>query len=192
MTAGRRYAARESICSCLIESDAKGHRNDHKTRLPVRGSAVLSPCEQYRYVLEREWDAGLPVVLFIALNPSTADAANDDATVRRCIGFARTWGFGKLVIANLFALRSSDPSVLVGHVDPIGPGNDEWLVRLSSSYDLTIAAWGVHGVVRDRAAEVLPKLRDPHHLGLTLAGHPRHPLYLPATTMPIKLAANCR
>jgi hypothetical protein len=153
----------------------------------MRRSAIISECQQYRYVLEREWEADLPGVLFVALNPSTADGQYDDPTVRRCVSFANSWGFGKLVIANLFALRSSHPSVLSLHADPIGPQNDWWLTELSARFSLTIAAWGVYGSLRERAAKALPKLQNVHHLGLTKAGHPRHPLYLPKTTRPNRL-----
>jgi hypothetical protein len=153
----------------------------------MRRSATISECQRYRYVLEREWQSKLPGVLFVALNPSTADAQLDDPTVRRCVGFAKSWGFGRIVIANLFALRSSHPSVLSIDADPIGPKNDWWLTELSARFDLTVAAWGVHGAFRRRAAEVLPKLTNVHHLGLTNAGYPRHPLYLPKTARPIPL-----
>jgi hypothetical protein len=127
----------------------------------------------------------LPAVLFVALNPSTADEISDDATVRRCIGFAKSWGFGKLVIANLFAFRSTDPTILAGAVDPVGPRNDWWLKALSERSSLTIAAWGVHGSLYRRSEQVLPQLRNIHHLGRTQQGHPRHPLYLPSSATPI-------
>lgn len=152
----------------------------------MQRSAIISPCQRYRYTLEREWAPELPGVLFVALNPSTADGTCDDPTIRRCIGFAKSWGFGKLVVANLFALRSSRPVMLSRDADPIGPQNDWWLTELSTRYDLTVAAWGVHGTLKQRAAEVLPKLRNVHHLGLTNAGHPRHPLYLSKATCPIQ------
>ena len=195
-----RHQPPAALCACrhfdgAMTGDARPPRRDDgrsrlapaKAGLAIGRSAVISRCGRYRYVLEREWDHRLPAVLFIALNPSTADATNDDPTVRRCVGFARKWGFGKLVLANLFALRSSDPMRLAGHADPIGPRNDRWLARLSSSFDLTVAAWGVRGDLNGRAAAVLPLLRQPHHLGLTRAGHPRHPLYLPAAARPICL-----
>ena len=157
----------------------------------MRRSAILSACKRYRYVLGREWKADLPGVLFIALNPSTADAEHDDPTVRRCIGFAKAWGFGKLAIANLFALRSTDPSRLLCDHDPIGPENDRWLIELAGQFPLTVAAWGAHNSVRDRAANVLEMLLNVHHLGLTNAGHPKHPLYLPRTTRPTRFESAC-
>lgn len=153
----------------------------------MRRFAIYSPCKRYRYVLRRVWDGGLPTVLFVALNPSTADHVTDDATVRRCIGFARDWGFGGLVIANLFALRSTDPSALARAADPIGPENDRWLALLSRRVRMTVAAWGVAGSLRRRAEEVLPKLVNVHHLGLTRDGQPRHPLYLPRSLRLIRM-----
>src|SRR5438034_1141192 len=126
-------------------------------------SAVFSQCRQYRYVLRRRWHDKLPSVLFVALNPSTADEISDDATIRRCIGFARDWGFGALWMANLFAFRSTDPTALLKVRDPVGPRNDWWLARLSLETTLTVAAWGAHGCVNQRAEQVLPKLSNVHH-----------------------------
>lgn len=157
----------------------------------MRRSAIISECRRYRYVLEREWKADLPGVLFIALNPSTADGEQDDPTVRRCIGFAKAWGFGKLAIANLFALRSPDPTRLLCDDNPIGPENDRWLIELAGQFTLTVAAWGAHNSVRDRGADVLEMLVNVYHLGLTNAGHPRHPLYLPRTTRPTRFKSAC-
>jgi len=150
-------------------------------------TAIFSRCKKYRYVLTRKWNAELPPVLFVALNPSIADETIDDPTVRRCVSFAREWGYGGILIANLFAFRSSDPRKLTSTDDPIGPRNDWWLSRLSAESAITIAAWGTHGALSNRAVAVLPSLRNVHHLGLTRDGHPRHPLYLPGTTRPALL-----
>lgn len=158
--------------------------------MQMHRSAVFSPCGKYRYVLRRVWDRRGSTVLFVALNPSIADEFKDDPTIRRCIGFARSWGFGKLIVANLFALRSTDPAALRNAVDPIGPRNDWWLKSLSSRADLTIAAWGVHGRLGSRATEVLPMLRSVHHLGQTHDGHPRHPLYVPAAMLPSRYSSS--
>lgn len=151
--------------------------------------ATFSGCRRYRYVLERRWDDALPAVLFIGLNPSTADEQTDDPTVRRCIRFARDWGFGSLLLANLFALRSTDPKGLVDAADPVGRWNDRWLKRLESRASLSVAAWGVHGTLRDRDQTVTARLVNLHCLGTTKDGHPRHPLYLRADTLPRPFSA---
>ncbi|MGA2231917.1 MAG: DUF1643 domain-containing protein [Tepidisphaeraceae bacterium] len=150
-------------------------------------SATFSPCRRYRYVLRRTWDAAGQTVLFIGLNPSTADAKHDDPTIRRCIRFAADWGFGSLIVANLFAYRATKPADLRRAADPIGPRNNFWLAQLQKQADLTIAAWGIHGAHLNRDRHVLGKLSRLHCLGKTKAGHPRHPLYLAATARPSPL-----
>jgi hypothetical protein len=151
------------------------------------GSAVISECSLYRYVLRRIWDKDGRSVLFVGLNPSTADASADDPTIRRCVRFARDWGYGSLIMANLFAYRATEPCVLPRVDDPVGPRNNWWLSILSRKVDLVIAAWGVHGTLLARDIEVLGKLSEVHCLGVTKAGHPKHPLYLPATVTPTPL-----
>jgi hypothetical protein len=147
-------------------------------------SAHFSPCRQYRYILDRVWDAGKPTVMFVGLNPSTADECVDDPTIRRCMGFARDWGYGALVMVNLFAYRATHPSVLSEVADPVGPRNDYWLMAASRRVELILAAWGIHGTLRGRDAAALGKLKCVHCLGTTKAGHPRHPLYLPRRVTP--------
>ena len=118
-------------------------------------------------------------MLFIMLNPSTADAELDDPTIRRCVGFAQRWGFQGLAVGNLFALRATDPQQLRRVADPIGPENDQHLIWMSDDADVTIAAWGTPGAFRNRDQHVLGFLKGAvEHLGLTKQGHPRHPLYL--------------
>jgi hypothetical protein len=153
------------------------------------GSAVFSDCEQYRYVLRRTWNATHKSVLFIGLNPSTADAKLNDPTIRRCIGFARDWGYGSMLMANLFAYRATEPCVLPDVDDPIGPRNNWWLSVLQRQVDLVVAAWGIHGTLLSRDVYVLSRLSEVHCLGLTKAGHPKHPLYLPATVTPARFFA---
>lgn len=125
------------------------------------------------------------------LNPSTADAAIDDPTIRRCIAFARSWGYGRLIVTNLFAYRSPHPMALRTATDPVGPDNDTWINRITDSIGtdgLVIAAWGHHGQLNNRAAHVLRTLMKAgqplHTLGLGNTGQPKHPLYIPATTTP--------
>jgi len=154
----------------------------------MRRSATFSPCRRYRYVLRRVWDNQQPLVMFVGLNPSTADEHVDDPTIRRCIGFAKRWGYGSLVMANLFAYRSTDPSLLPLVSDPVGPRNDWWLSRLNRNVNLVVVAWGTNGTLFDRERHVLRLLPTAHCLGLTKNGQPKHPLYLPTETTPLHFA----
>lgn len=144
----------------------------------MTGDAVISSCGQYRYVLSREIGSfGLDVV-FVMLNPSTADATLNDPTIRRCMDFARQFGAKQLTVVNLFALRATDPKVLRSHPDPVGPENDKYIDAAISSADLSIAAWGTHGVLNGRESEVAGRYPNLRCLGITKDGHPKHPLYL--------------
>jgi len=123
-------------------------------------------------------------VLQLAGRPLT-DAEKPDPTITRCLGFARLWGYGSLVVCNLYALRSTDPKQLRRVADPIGPENDGTILRWALLAPLRVAAWGAHGRRGAHVRRILAEIRLPlHHLGLTKDGHPRHPLYLPASTMP--------
>lgn len=146
-------------------------------------NAILSPCEKYRYALTRRWSDG-PQVLFVMLNPSTADATADDPTIRRCIGFAKAWGFGSLAVGNLFSFRTVSPHILRQSAEPIGELNDFWLGTLNEKSTMTVAAWGNHGKLRMRGKTVKLMLGEVHTLGLTKTGQPRHPLYVAANTPP--------
>lgn len=157
----------------------------------VKGDASYSPCRTYRYALTREWFDGRPMrhVLWVMLNPSTAEADVDDPTVRRCQTFARAWGYNGATIANIFALRSTDPAVLVPHPDPVGPANDDVIEALATGagIGLVMAAWGSHGAIRNRGAVVTQLVtgklgRDMWCLGTTKGGQPRHPLYVHSDT----------
>ncbi len=152
--------------------------------------ANISPCGQYRYSLTREWDENLPCVCFVMLNPSTADAAQDDPTLRRCKAFARAWGFGSLQVVNLFGLRATDPGKLRLHPDPIGPENDAYLDGAISRAGRVVVAWGRDGDYRGRGPEVARRIREPWCLKLTKEGHPWHPLYVPAAAQLIRFSAN--
>ncbi len=147
-------------------------------RYGMQRAAEISECGQYRYALGRQWGDG-QTVAFIMLNPSTADADRDDPTITRCIHFARSWGYGGLVVANLYAYRATDPSELWRTADPVGPENDEHLTRVAAGCALLVAAWGANAKP-GRIAQVLalPGMGRLHALGLTKAGQPRHPLYL--------------
>jgi hypothetical protein len=146
------------------------------------GGATFDTTGAYRYRLWREWDDTLPRVCFVMLNPSVADAGSNDPTVRRCIGFARAWGFGVLDVVNLFALRTPRPADLrTSAFDPIGPENNDYLTQAFRSAACVVAAWGVHGALHGRDRAVLPLLPSGAVcFGHTRGGHPLHPLYLPS------------
>lgn len=150
-------------------------------------SAVISECGDYRYVLGRQWSDG-PACMFIGLNPSTADAADDDPTIRRCVRFASDWGYGSLYMLNLFGFRATDPKRLTRVIDPIGAQNDDFLMEYAGRSKIIIAAWGNHGTLLGRDIQVRQTMCDElhhvHHLGLTKVNQPRHPLYLKADTVP--------
>ncbi|MBB3541128.1 DUF1643 domain-containing protein [Rhizobium sp. BK399] len=152
----------------------------------IVSSAVFSRCGCYRYRLERQWDPLKKTVAFLMLNPSTANARDDDPTLRRCITFARSWGFGGLVVGNLFALRSTSPSLIYEHTDPVGPANDRYLRRIGRDYSQIVCAWGRHGAYLGRGSRVFEMLRSSRccALKLTSNGHPSHPLYISATADP--------
>ncbi len=156
--------------------------------------ALFSADGRYRYRLSRRWDRRGQTVAFCLLNPSTADAERDDATIRRCIGFARAWGYGGVEVVNLFALRATRPETLQRATDPVGPENDRHIARAVRRADTVVIAWGAHGALRGRHAEVLALLGRPARLrcfGWTRSRQPRHPLYLPhgARLRPVATAA---
>ncbi len=153
----------------------------------MRRTATFDSTSQYRYRLGRFWNAALPRVTFVMLNPSTADHRQDDPTIRRCIGFARDWGFGSLVVVNLFAFRTPSPARLARAPAPVGPDNDRALRRARGESALVVAAWGNHGRLRDRDREVRALLDDRAVcLGMTKLGQPRHPLYVRRDARPTR------
>ncbi len=154
----------------------------------MAASAVISPCGTYRYRLTREWANG-EKVLFIMLNPSTADAEKDDPTIRKCIGFARQWGYNGLTVVNLFAFRATDPRELLATKDPIGPDNDTEILAAIAGHERIVAAWGAKAwtVDPDRirkmiGVDFLGVHAHAECFGLTKDGAPKHPLYVPYAT----------
>lgn len=149
-------------------------------------TATISPCGLYRYELWRDTSGfeceGL--MAFVMLNPSTADASKDDPTIRRCMDFARRHNCDLMAVVNLFAYRATDPSKLATAADPVGPENNKHLRDVLARADVVVAAWGAHKMVSQAAERValVRRLagRRLRCLGTTRAGHPRHPLYLPA------------
>jgi len=153
--------------------------------------AHFSRCTTFRYALWREWNAGQPKLLLIGLNPSTADAARNDPTIRRCIGFARDWGFGGVWVLNLFAFRATYSNDLKAAADPIGPRNDEWIRRVARTADRVVAAWGNDGGFMQRSTRVRGMLGDRlEAIRLNAGGEPAHPLYLPRGLRPIRWPPN--
>jgi hypothetical protein len=172
----------------------------------IARTTVFSPCRQYRYTLWREWEEpemgllGLLAsgcfkpggyLMVIVLNPSTADESRDDPTIRRCVGFAKEWGFQALCMTNLFAWRDTDPAKMKAAMFPVGGDNDMWLLNCASGAGLILAAWGNHGSFLDRGKTVLADLRDAgrpvHALGRNQDGSPKHPLYVAASTEPVPI-----
>lgn len=154
-------------------------------------SAAISRCGQYRYELVRAWDLTLPPAVFLMLNPSTANAEDDDPTIRKCLGFAGRWNRGRITVVNLFALRSTDPRSLTKHPAPRGPDNWKWIKSASDRcllYNVPLVlAWGgsVPRALRPQIHNILHSIDSKVHLrclGTTKSGDPRHPLMLPYAT----------
>lgn len=148
--------------------------------------AYISDCGRYRYLLRRTWDHGKPRALIVMLNPSTADAEIDDATIRSCIRLCKGLGYGSFEVVNLFALRATDPAALQKSDDPTGPDNDDVIEAAIGRCDLAICAWGAHPMAgnRDKSVRSLLRSRRPavFCLGTTKSGAPKHPLYIKSGT----------
>ncbi len=140
--------------------------------------AILSKDRKYRYTLSRIWDHAKPIVLFICLNPSTADEENDDRTITKCIGFSKRWDCGGLYVGNLFAFRATQPEDLKKATDPIGPENDAWIGKLLEKSNLVVGAWGNHGKYLGRGDIFLKYIPNLFYLEMNKSGQPSHPLYL--------------
>lgn len=152
----------------------------------VKSTADFSPCRTWRYSLTRRWKSVGPLLPFTMLNPSTADEEANDPTVAKCCGYASLLGYSGVIITNVYALRSTDPSALRGHADPVGPSNIVTLRNLFAEATVTrtpiVCAWGGLGNIRGGSAIVRGLLRDAGVravcLGMTKYGEPLHPLYL--------------
>lgn len=150
---------------------------------PLR-DAVISDCGKYRYRLIRMWGRVIdPTILWVMLNPSTADAKIDDMTIKRCMSFSRAWGFGHMLVGNVFAYRSTDPKVLrtLSRAEAKGPDNHKHLTHMAEISQAIVCAWGNPGG-KTLPTALMPHTAKLHHVGMTKSGAPRHPLYLPDTT----------
>lgn len=150
--------------------------------------AQFSRCRRWRYLLWRRWDATKPVANFLMLNPSTADELKLDPSCTRARNYAERWGYGGLIVTNIFGWRATDPKVMKSVKDPVGRGNDAAILRAAREAKLVVCAWGNHGEHLGRGSEVLSLLGkqniELHLLKLNGNGHPAHPLYLPQSLSP--------
>ena len=166
------------------------------TKGDAPSTAVYSDCESYRYSLTRVWDAGGRRALFVMLNPSTATEVQNDPTVERCERRARALGFGAFQVTNIFAWRDTDPRKMRAAAEPVGDANDRAILDGAAWADVIIAAWGTHGAHLDRGPTVEALLREAghtlYHLGLSKAGHPKHPLYIAYSAQPQLWQATAR
>lgn len=169
----------KGLCLSFIEYYREYLKELTKIYIKDKG-ADISTDGLYRYSLWRVWDKSKPSVLFICLNPSTADATDDDPTIRRCIGFAKSWGFGSLYMGNLFAFRATNPNELFEARDPVGANNDKWLLELSLKCQKVVFAWGANGNLLGRNKTVALTFPEAYCIKRTKEGHPSHPLYLKA------------
>ncbi len=149
-------------------------------------TATLSNDRKYRYTLWRTWEYEKGYVVFIGLNPSTADETEDDPTIRRCIGYVKSWGYGSLCMVNLFAYRATNPTDLLTLSEPTGQENNTYLLGVCKKARLIIAAWGTNGAFLRRDKEVIKLIPNLHYLKLTKLGFPAHPLYLKSNLGPVK------
>ena len=150
----------------------------------VKKSAVISPCERYRYILRRQWEEGNQIkwMAFIMLNPSTADAEQDDQTIRKCIGFAKRERCGGLIVVNLFAYRATDPKELPLVPDKFGPDFFHYFPMGISEANIIVAAWGSNESVRISHIKAILGYRTVYCLGTNQNGSPKHPCYLSLKT----------
>ena len=155
----------------------------------TESGAVFSSCRRWRYLLWRRWDASMPVANFLMLNPSTADEVKLDPTCSRARDYAERWGYGALIVTNIFSFRNTNPEKMKAAKDPIGPGNDAAIVKAARESAIVVCAWGNHGAFNERSKQVLKKLKENkielHALRINANGEPAHPLYLPGKLKPI-------
>ena len=153
--------------------------------------ALFSSCRRWRYLLWRRWDAARPVANFLMLNPSTADEWKLDPSCTRARVYAERWGYGALIVTNIFGWRATDPEEMKAVPDPVGRGNDRAILRAAREAEIVVCAWGNHGAHRGRSTAVLDALKAHairlYAIRLNGEGEPAHPLYLPAKLKPIRI-----
>jgi hypothetical protein len=161
-----------------------------------RSGAQFSPCRRWRYLLWRRWDETRPVANFLMLNPSTADELRLDPSCTRARAYAERWGFGALIVTNLFGWRATDPQAMKAVRDPVGRGNDRAILRAARESAIAVCAWGNHGAHLGRSARILDLLEKSgivlHALRVNGSGEPAHPLYLPGKLEPQEIGVRPR
>jgi hypothetical protein len=168
----------------LVFAKRLHHRQNNVDGL--ESGAVFDVSGRYRYSLWRAWSAYNPRIVFILLNPSTADEQRNDPTIRRCIGFARAWKFGSVEVVNLFAHRATGAKELLKIDDPVGEENNYYLIQAVERCSTVVIGWGIRGTLLGRDSQVLSLLagrKDVFCLGITKDGQPRHPLYVKGDTI---------
>ncbi len=151
----------------------------------LTSTAQFSPCGQYRYRLERQWNPGSRTLNIIGLNPSTADATHNDPTIRRCIDFAQRWGYDRLHVTNVFAFRATQPKDLFAAPEPEGPDNTTFLLQTAQHATAILFAWGNHGHDHPATHRLIDTFPHALCLGHTKIGAPRHPLYIRKDQLPL-------
>jgi hypothetical protein len=158
----------------------------NKIKLEGNGAVFNDPNTRlYRYALWRVWNKDNGLVMFIGLNPSTANERDNDPTIRCVMSFAYNWGFGGVVMANLFGLISPYPEDLITCKDPLG-GNDQWVEALAKHCQRIVFAWGKFKETKLIASNVIEMFPEAYALKLNNDGSPRHPLYVPSKVIPVK------
>lgn len=163
----------------------------YETCIRANGSdcrAVYSDCRSFRYRLSIVWDATKPKINFLMLNPSTATEKKNDPTVEGCEQRARAWGFGGLIVTNIFAIRATDPRDMKLHPRPVGVANDHFILEAARESAAVVAAWGNHGSHELRGAEVRNMLATYEIkldcMAINKSGEPKHPLYVARSIRP--------
>jgi hypothetical protein len=166
-----------------------GDNNSVKV-LNTAAGAKFSDCRRWRYLLWRRWEKQARVANFLMLNPSTADEVQLDPTCARARKYAERWGYGTLIVTNIFGWRATDPKRLQKTRDPVGEDNDAAILHAARQSDLVVCAWGNHGAHKMRSGRVLKLLREAevelHVLRMNANGEPAHPLYLPGSLEPLR------
>lgn len=177
----------------LVESSIQSSKKDNN----MIKSALLSDCQKYRYSLTRIWDESLPKIMFIMLNPSTADGTQDDPTIRRCISFAKQYGYGGLYVCNIFAYRATNPKELLKIHNPFGDQNIFITRQLADEVETIVCAWGNKEIINKLLKGNEPYLllqyctNKLHYIDISKDGIPKHPLYLKSSLKIKKIAINC-